>query len=472
MEEAKLAILTDAKQEYSSQLTNILKTSIYNGIKFLYDEAKKKCMEENRFDEVLVEFQDFLSQIRLWSQDMVEQEYKRIEQESDCDFIKELITAVFMSHTQILQVIGFGSGTKKQTQIDIPKPEHFIHKCYINAGREFYKNPMFFYDGPEISPVERHRNIPHSETVIATTINETIRQLLPIRRILKTSLQESDDIEPPKTNYENIPRIIYKEKQKEPEQQPQIEPQPEQQPQIEPQPETESQVEPEPHQQMIEENEITEEKKEDDSVFIEDVPELSINDIEEIISKQEYIIPIDRKDDEKENIKKDIIANLDFQEFKNEPEIETQTTNNINLEIKSVAMNDEDKQKTKKQKQDEQEIIIEKQDVIVNLEIEKEHIEKEQERLEKARLEKEQERLEKERLEKEQERLEKERIEKEKERIEKEKESNELTIDTNFEFDEEIDLNDVAVDIDNADISLTSNQPSFKPTTNHKFKFF
>ena len=42
MEEAKLAILTDAKQEYSSQLINILKTSIYNGIKYLYDESKKK----------------------------------------------------------------------------------------------------------------------------------------------------------------------------------------------------------------------------------------------------------------------------------------------------------------------------------------------------------------------------------------------------------------------------------------------
>ncbi len=190
MEEAKLAILTDAKQEYSLQLINILKSSICVGIKFLYDESKKKCVAEKRFNEVLSEFQEFLSQIRLWSQDMIEQEYRRIQEESGCDFIKELITAVFMSHTQILQSIR-GDGIKKQTQIDIPKPEHFIHKCYINAGREFYKNPFFFYDGPEISAIERQKNIPQCESIIATSIGETIRQLLPVRNILKTYLQDN-----------------------------------------------------------------------------------------------------------------------------------------------------------------------------------------------------------------------------------------------------------------------------------------
>jgi hypothetical protein len=190
MEEAKLAILTDAKQEYSLQLVNILKSSICSGLKFLYDESKKKCIAEKRFNEVLSEFQEFLSQIRLWSQDMIEQEYRRIQEESGCDFIKELITAVFMSHTQILQSIR-GDNIKKQTQIDIPKPEHFIHKCYINSGREFYKNPFFFYDGPEISAIERQKNIPQCENIIATSINETIRQLLPVRNILKTYLQDT-----------------------------------------------------------------------------------------------------------------------------------------------------------------------------------------------------------------------------------------------------------------------------------------
>jgi hypothetical protein len=495
MEEAKLAILTDAKQEYSSQLINILKTSIYNGIKHLYDEAKKKCMTENRFDEVLVDFQEFLSQIRLWSQDMVEQEYKRIEKESDCDFIKELITAVFMSHMQILQVIG--SGTKKQTQIDIPKPEHFIHKCYINAGREFYKNPMFFYDGPEVSPIERHRNIPHSETVIATTINETIRQLLPIRRILKSSLQEQDNEieetkthvseplktestkeeplkteftkeEPLKTEFTKEEPLKTESTKEEPLKTESTKEEPLKTESTKEEPlKTESNIDKEPDVEPIEE--INDDEREE--IFIEDVPELSINDIEDIISKQEYVLPVEKKDEESEEsekIKKNIIADLDFQEVRNEkiqepqvisnsnfeaPQVISnsnieapQVISNSNIEIKNVEMDNDDKQKIKKQKQEEQEIIIQKQDNDINFE--KERIEKE--------------------------RIEKERIEKAKE-MEKEKINEEITIDTNFEFDEEIDLNDGPMDIDNANISLSieqPNQPSFKPTTAHKFKFF
>ena len=211
MEDAKLAILTDAKNEYSHQLVNVLKSSIHSGLKFLYDEGKKKCIQENRFNEVLSEFQEFLSQIRLWSQDMIENEYKRIEDESGCDFIKELITAVFMSHTQILQSIRTGEQSKqKSNQLDIPKPEHFIHKCYINAGREFYKNPFFFYDGPEISPIEKQRNIPQSELIIANSISETIRQLLPIRKILKTYLQENYNPEQYEEEQQNILRNIVK----------------------------------------------------------------------------------------------------------------------------------------------------------------------------------------------------------------------------------------------------------------------
>lgn len=191
--ESKFTILADAKKEYSHQLASTLKTPIYNGIKSLYMEAKKITDEEDRPDEVLSEFQDFLSKMRMWSQDMIEKEYRRIEIESNCDFIQELITAVFMSHTKILKSIQSSSSEKKQIKLDVPKPEHFIHRCYINAGREFYKNPIFFYDGPKINEIEKQKNIPQSEAIIYNSINETIRQLLPVRNILKTYLQDAYD---------------------------------------------------------------------------------------------------------------------------------------------------------------------------------------------------------------------------------------------------------------------------------------
>jgi hypothetical protein len=440
MEESKLSILTDAKNEYTIQLVNILKSSICNGIRYLYDEAKKKCVTENRFNEVLSEFQDYLSQIRLWSQDMIENEYKRIETESGCDFIKELLIAVFMSHTQILQIIS-KDASKKQTQIDIPKPEHFIHKCYINIGREFYKNPMFFYDGPEVSPIERHKNIPQSESVIATTINETIRQLLPLRRILKTYLQDSYNVEqddeedintplekkPLSKNYQrNLREIVKKEVENynalktdtfQP-QQPSInteiieetttqtdelehsltnENESNQTPNIHLEMKEEKKEEHENLEVLLNENE----NKIDDIDVVEELPEITMEYIEDAISKQEYVS--ESEDDseiikEKEAIKKTLIETIDLEDISssskpqppqsiptiittpkqeiptNEPiisipsttETNTQTipqtiTQNIerNNGIKHVEMIIEDKQsKLKKQKAEEQSITI------------------------------------------------------------------------------------------------------------------
>ena len=458
MEESKLSILTDAKNEYTIQLVNILKSSICNGIRYLYDEAKKKCVAENRFNEVLSEFQDYLSQIRLWSQDMIDNEYKRIETESGCDFIKELLIAVFMSHTQILQIIS-KDASKKQTQLDIPKPEHFIHKCYINIGREFYKNPMFFYDGPEVSPIERHKNIPQSESVIATTINETIRQLLPLRRILKTYLQDSYNVEqddeedintplekkPLSKNYQrNLREIVKKEVENynalktdifQP-QQPSINTEiieqtttqtDELEDSLTNENENESNQTPNIHLKIKEEtkqktkqkfngekNEEHEnlevilnenEKKIDDIDVVEELPEITMEYIEDAISKQEYVS--ESEDDseiikEKEAIKKTLIETIDLEDISssskpqppkytpsiittpkqeiptNEPIISipsttqtnTQTntqkitqimTKNIerNNEIKHVDMIIEDKQsKLKKQKAEEQSITI------------------------------------------------------------------------------------------------------------------
>jgi len=492
MEEAKLAILTDAKHEYSLQLVNVLKSSICNGIKFLYDESKKKCVAENRFNDVLVDFQEFLSQIRLWSQDMIEQEYKRIEKESECDFIKELITAVFMSHTQILQVIQ--AGHKKQTQIDIPKPEHFIHKCYINAGREFYKNPMFFYDGPEVSPIERHRNIPQSESVIATSINETIRQLLPVRRILKSYLQEQDEDEeeqqPKPEKEESKPKIEKEEHKVEltelEESKPKIEIEElteltgltglEVEPKIEieePKSKQEESTELEEVEQKLESKiEIEElENKENSNELnlFEEIPDLSIDDIEEIISKQKYVIPTEKKD-ENENIKKNIISDLDFQEIQNNEIIEKENT------IKNVEVDNEKQIKTKKQKQDESEIQIEKQ--LISLK-EEEAAKKEKEELARKEREKEEtirkEREKEELARKEREKEETTRKEREKEELSRKEQNNELTIDTNFEFDEEIDLNSITDINDIVNDKIISKTPEIEPVfkqTLNKFKFF
>ena len=80
---------------------------------------------------VLSVFQKKLSEIPKWNQDIINEECTKIIDESKCDWIDELITAVFVSHTRILTSININKN-KGKIDLQIPKTTHFIHKCYVD----------------------------------------------------------------------------------------------------------------------------------------------------------------------------------------------------------------------------------------------------------------------------------------------------------------------------------------------------
>ena len=163
MEDFNVSILVDAKMEYTRQLISILKPHLYEGIKSIYDESKKGCIESNNKD-ILMVFQDFLSDIPKWSQLIIDKETNRIVQRSKCDWLDDLLTAIFVSHTKILTSIRL---TKKQKKIDliIPKMENFIHSTYIELAREFWKCPYLYSD--EVNDWEYQKNMRDCEEIIS-----------------------------------------------------------------------------------------------------------------------------------------------------------------------------------------------------------------------------------------------------------------------------------------------------------------
>ena len=71
-----------------------------------------------------------------------------------------------------------------------PTLHHFIHKCYIEASREFYKNP-FLFDENNKNKV-RQQYLRESLSIIEKAIHNSIRKLLPIKNILKKYLRNSN----------------------------------------------------------------------------------------------------------------------------------------------------------------------------------------------------------------------------------------------------------------------------------------
>lgn len=184
MDKYNVSVLAEAKEEYTKQLINILYPHMYVGVKSIYDFAKSACLKSND-KNILKKFQLLLSTIPDWNQTKIEDEYKRIENESKCDWIDELITAVFVSHTKVLTSIRM-SKKSKTIELDVPQGPHFLHKCYIETARNFWKKPYLLHT--DFAPIEIQRNLTDSETLIKNSVEEAIRKLLPVRHILKEYL--------------------------------------------------------------------------------------------------------------------------------------------------------------------------------------------------------------------------------------------------------------------------------------------
>ena len=186
MEDFNSPVFAQAKVEYTKQLIDVLKLPLYEGLQSIYSDSKQ-FYADNTDIEISVIFRQQIEKVPKWNIDMIEHEVDRIIRVSNCDWLEDLITAVFISHTKILASLGNNS---KKVNLTIPKITNFIHKCYINSAREMWKNP-YLYD-ENVSSSEYQKNIKIIEDLIQESIEQTIRKALPVKEILKDHFEHSE----------------------------------------------------------------------------------------------------------------------------------------------------------------------------------------------------------------------------------------------------------------------------------------
>jgi len=188
MDKYSRALLVDAKQEYTRQLATVLINPIYDGIKSIYEAAEKLAVQTEL--NILKTFQLLLSKTPKWKPEKINTEYERIKVVSECDYLENLITAVFVAHTKILAAIRFKNQSQK-IDLDIPTGAHFVHSVYTECARNFWKQPLLFTTNH--NSLELQRNLIDAEKIIKECILETVRKLLPVRNVLKQYLGDNFD---------------------------------------------------------------------------------------------------------------------------------------------------------------------------------------------------------------------------------------------------------------------------------------
>ena len=186
-----------AKKEYTTVLVYTLYPAIYQGLKCIWEDSKKNAKPRL----VYAEFQNRLTRVKKWNQDVIENEYKRIVDKSKCEYLEELIKRVFVINTQILAAVQIHNfDPSKKIKVQVPKGDKFIHCCYKECARAFFENALLMEDRPgTITRVEQSKNLQKAYKLIITCIENTIRNLLPIESLLKDTMDdvEGEDATPP-----------------------------------------------------------------------------------------------------------------------------------------------------------------------------------------------------------------------------------------------------------------------------------
>ena len=188
MDDYNVSVLSEAKNEYSLRLVNILTPLILEGIKSILKEAWQLCLENDEEVKYLMTFQNFLSRVTKWNQTIIDEETARILAKSGCSYLEDLLTCVHITQLKILTSIRV-SQKQKKIELDIPKLSEFIHKTYIKCARKFYSNVYLFEQ--KIPPLQYQKNMRECETICKDCVLDVIRDNMPVEHILRSYMDES-----------------------------------------------------------------------------------------------------------------------------------------------------------------------------------------------------------------------------------------------------------------------------------------
>ena len=188
MDDFVISNLNESRNEWCSRLVSIFTPLVNEGIRSIFKESWDVCVENDEANKYLMTFQNFLSRIPKWNNDIIANERDRIIDRSKCNYLEDLITCVHIIQLKILTCIRVGN-KQKQIDISIPKLDDFIHKVYIHTARKLYSNVYLFERN--ISPLQQQKNNREMEVIIQECILTAIRDSIPTEEIIRAYMDES-----------------------------------------------------------------------------------------------------------------------------------------------------------------------------------------------------------------------------------------------------------------------------------------
>jgi hypothetical protein len=183
---------SDARSEYTKQLCQILVPSYFQWYLTILEKARATSNEKQEPKKLLWHFQNLLNDIPDWNMEKVNTEIAQLQTSCGCDYLEDLLTAVFIAHTKVLTAIRV-SNKQKRVQITVPKVEHFMFKVLCETSKLLWGSSFLFREG--INSIDKQQNYRSIEGLLSEGVLQAVRNMIPVKSILRDFVSVDDDEE-------------------------------------------------------------------------------------------------------------------------------------------------------------------------------------------------------------------------------------------------------------------------------------
>ncbi len=183
------------KQSLRDNLARVLVPHVADGLWSIYDNALKACQRNGQPEKTLQTFQNLLTRVSQWSDEVIDQEVDRIRIASKCDYIEDLLLGVFVSYIRAFASLQHSDATHVKVDFERPSLSKFIHAFYKSSARKSW-TAAYLFKTIGVSSEQQARNRRDIEATLEATLSEVIDSFIPWREISKAYFHAREEAAP------------------------------------------------------------------------------------------------------------------------------------------------------------------------------------------------------------------------------------------------------------------------------------
>ena len=181
-----------AKRHIRNRFSLMVLPQVSEGVWSVYDNAKSICEKNNQTDQILMTFQNLLTRIPQWTDDVLQTEVKRIIAASKCAYLEELLTGVLLAYLRTFAAVQYrASQDSIEVEFERPPLGRFIHELYKEVARRCWEN-AFLFRTVGVRSEQQARNRQEIDRIIDTAIDTVLDSFLPWESIVSNYFSVGD----------------------------------------------------------------------------------------------------------------------------------------------------------------------------------------------------------------------------------------------------------------------------------------